>query len=83
MPKPARRPVGRPPSGTSGERVSEFPRITVRLPRATKDRLNALATFRRAPAWLLIDEALTAFFAGLPDAERRAVTGFVAKMPSE
>lgn len=81
MPKSARRPVGRPPSGAAGERVSDFPRITVRLPRGTKDRLLALAAFRRAPAWKLMDDALTAYFRSLPDAERRVVAAFADRMP--
>ena len=78
--RPRRRAPGRPPSGRAGERVSEYPPLTVRIPRATKDTLLALSALRRTPAWRLVDEAVLAYVEQLPDAERRLLLQFVATM---
>ena len=76
-----RRPgAGRPPEGAAGEPVSGYPRVTVRLPPATKDTLSALSALRRVPVWKLIDLAVRAYVKTLPAAERRVVAQFTAKM---
>jgi hypothetical protein len=76
------RPVrpGRPPSGPGGKRVSEYPKLTVRLPPATKDALRSLSALRRVPVWELIDTAVHAYIATLPADERRVLAQFAAKM---
>jgi hypothetical protein len=80
--RPRQRVLGRPPSGPAGERVSDYPPLTVRIPRATKDTLLALSALRRTPAWRLVDQAVLAYVEQLPDAERRLLSQFVAKMRS-
>lgn len=77
---PPRRSTGRPPSGPHGERVSQYPPLTVRIPRATKDKLLALAALRKTTAWRLVDEAVSAYVERLPDGERRLLSQFAAKM---
>ena len=72
--------AGRPPSGPAGERVSEYPTLTVRLPRATKDALTSLSALRRVPVWKLLDLAVRAYVDGLPADERKLVGQFAAKM---
>lgn len=62
---------GRPPTGPTGERVSDYPRLTVRIPRDTKDQLEQLSVWRRVPVWKLVDMAVLALIDGLPDDERR------------
>jgi predicted DNA-binding protein len=65
------RPVGRPRSGADGERVSDYPQVTVRLPRDTRAALNALSGMTGRPIWRLIADAVDAYVEGLPDDERR------------
>jgi hypothetical protein len=62
---------GRPPTGPTGERVSDYPRLTVRIPGTTKDQLEQLSVWRRVPVWKLVDLAVLAFIERLPDDERR------------
>lgn len=81
---PARRSRGgRPPSGPAGERVSEYPTLTVRLPQATKDALTSLSALRRLPVWKMLDTAVCAYLETLPADERRVVAQFTAKMDRE
>ena len=84
MPKKAsaaRRPrIGRPPSGPAGERVSEYPTLTVRLPQTTKDALMNLSALRRMPMWQMLDLTIRAYLKTLPAADRRALAQFTAKM---
>jgi hypothetical protein len=78
--KPAKHAGGRPRTGPSGERVSDYPALTVRIPLATKQKLASLSALRRIPLWRLVDEAITAYFEGLPDEERRLLTQFAGRM---
>lgn len=80
MAKRTRRSVGRPPSGPRGERVSEYPALTVRIPRATKDTLLALAALRKTTAWQLVNDALGAYVEQLPPSDRRVLAQFTAQM---
>lgn len=82
MAKSARKP-GRPPSGPAGERVSEYPSLTVRIPRATHRQLHSLSTLKHVPVWRLVDAAVSAYVSELPPDERRLVTQFAAKMDRE
>ena len=70
--------AGRPPSGAAGESVSEYPQLTIRIPKATKDQLHSLSTLRRVPIWRLIDKAVLAMIEQLPESERRLVRQFSA-----
>ena len=79
-PRTRRAGAGRPPEGAAGEPVSGYPRVTVRLPPATKDTLAALSALRRVPVWKLLDTAVRAYLETLPADERRVVAQFTAKM---
>jgi hypothetical protein len=68
-----RRGVGQPAKGARGERVSDYPILLVRIPRATKRQLEALSVARRLPQWAIVDEAIRAYVAGLPEDERQRV----------
>lgn len=70
MSKPRRRGPGRPPSGPAGERVSQFPQLTIRLPAATKARLSTLSLLTGTPVWRIIDRAVDAYVRHLPEPER-------------
>jgi hypothetical protein len=80
--KKPRRGVGRPPAGDEGERVSEYPALTVRLPVHTKNALLAVARLRGTPAWRLVDQAILGLVASLPADERRDVERFAKRMTS-
>jgi hypothetical protein len=75
--------TGRPPSGPAGELVSKYPPLTVRIPPATKHKLEALSAFRRVPMWELVDAALLAYFSALPDGDRRLLAQFSARRAVE
>ena len=61
---------GRPPSGPGGERVSDYPQLTIRLPAATKAKLNTLSLLTGNPIWRLIDRAVEIYVQNLPEPER-------------
>lgn len=71
---------GRPPSGPEGERVSEYPKLTVRIPPDTKRKLLALSAMRGEQAWKLVDEAVRAYIDGLPADERRLLSQIAARV---
>ena len=66
--------IGRPPVGARGEKVSDYPQVMIRLPRETKDVLDALSGLTGTPVWRLIDEAVRTYVKQLSDAERRLLT---------
>lgn len=52
---------GRPPAGIRpGERVSDYPQLSTRIPVETYDRLQALATLHGIPQWRVLSDALDA-----------------------
>ena len=79
----AKRGAGRPPTGSHGERVSDYPRLTVRIPRGTKNRLELLSTLRGVPVWKLLDTAVLAYIEQLPEDERRDVARLSKRMASD
>ena len=72
-PAPKRTIPGRPPTGPDGSRVSDYPRLTVRIPRTTKNQLELMSTLQRVPVWKLIDRAVLAYIEQLPEAQRRRI----------
>ena len=67
--------MGRPASGLRGEKVSDYPQVMLRLPRPTKDALDALSGATGTPIWRLIDAAVSAYIKNLPDSQRRLLAG--------
>jgi len=55
----SKRKSGRPPAGLRpGERVSDYPQLSTRIPSDTYERLQALASIHRIPQWRIISDAL-------------------------
>lgn len=53
---------GRNPTGLEpGERVSDYPRLTVRVPQETLDRLRALSEREGVPQWRILHAAIQAY----------------------
>jgi hypothetical protein len=54
--------AGRKPTGLRpGELLSQYPRLTVRVPADTVARLRALAEARGLPQWRILHEAIQAY----------------------
>lgn len=57
----AKQRMGRPAAGPDGEKVSEYPTLTISMRAETKARLKALSTITHEPAWRLLEEALEVY----------------------
>jgi len=67
--------MGRPPLGSDGEKVSEYPQVMIRLPRETKATLDALSGLTGTPIWRLIDQAVAAYVNQMPSSQRKLLSG--------
>ena len=79
MPSP-RRKRGRPAAGPRGEKVSEYPQLTVRLPLETRARLNTLSLLLAQPIWKVIDQAVAVYVQHLPAEDRRILGPLVDRL---
>jgi hypothetical protein len=71
--KPRRR-IGRPPAGArAGEKVKDYPQLSIRLPGEVKAKLHALSLVTSRPQWRIITDAIDCYLKARPDAERRMV----------
>src|SRR6476661_11236240 len=78
---PPRRRAGRPPAGArEGEKVKDYPQLSVRMPAEMKARLNALSAVTGLAQWRLIVEAIDCFFHDLPDNDRELVDGLSQRL---
>jgi len=59
--RPGRRGRGRPAAGLKGQRTSEYPQLSVRLPPDTRAALCALAAAQGRPMWRVLMDALSAW----------------------
>lgn len=76
-----RRRIGRPPAGArDGEKVKDYPQLSVRVPNEFKARLNALSAVTGLPQWRLITEAIDCFFNGLSDRDQELVDGLSERL---
>jgi len=50
--------------------VSAYPQLTIRLPAETKARLSTLSLLTGTPIWRIIDRAIDAYVAQLPEPDR-------------
>jgi predicted DNA-binding protein len=71
--KPRRR-IGRPPAGArAGERVKDYPQLSIRLPADVKAKLQALSLIAGRPQWRIITEAIDCYLSERPEPERKMV----------
>jgi hypothetical protein len=79
--KNVRRKPGHPPTGIRpGEKVSDYKRLTVRLPDDVRAELDAAAGALKCPQWRVLIDAIRAYVGSGPtlsDAERRVVRAVV------
>jgi hypothetical protein len=71
---------GRPAAGPRGEKVSEYPQLTVRLPIETRARLNTLSLLLAQPIWRVIDAAVTVYVEHLPAEDRKILGPLVDRL---
>jgi hypothetical protein len=66
--------IGRPPAGARhGEKVKDYPQLSIRLPVDVKATLQALSVIESRPQWRVITDAIDCYARGRSDAERRLV----------
>lgn len=71
--KPHRR-IGRPPAGArEGEKVKDYPQLSIRLPTEIRAKLQALSVVSARPQWRLVTEAIECYLRERPEAEQRMV----------
>jgi hypothetical protein len=68
-----RKKAGRPPSGDTGERIADYPRVTLRLPPATLAKLRAWAKVTSRPVWRLIADSVETAVGALEGADAEDV----------
>jgi predicted DNA-binding protein len=72
---PKRRRIGRPPAGArDGEKVKDYPQLSIRLPAEVKAQLHALSVIESRPQWRVISDAIDCYARGRSDAERRLIS---------
>ena len=65
---------GRPPNGVRvGERLRDYPTVTLRVPPRTRRMLRVLCARKQLPAWLMFRMLVLCFVRHLPVKERRWV----------
>jgi hypothetical protein len=81
-PKPRRR-VGRPPAGArAGEKVKDYPQLSIRLPADVKAKLHALSLIESRPQWRVITDAIECYAKGRSEAERRLIVELAGRSRS-
>jgi predicted DNA-binding protein len=75
--------IGRPPAGArAGEKVKDYPQLSIRLPGDVKAKLQALSVITGRPQWRLITDSIECFLKDRPDAEQRMVQELVGRSRS-
>jgi hypothetical protein len=66
--------VGRPPAGArAGEKVKDYPQLSVRVPPDVKRTIEVLVQVTARPQWRVIAGAVAGYVRDLPPADRRVV----------
>jgi hypothetical protein len=70
-----RRRIGRPPAGArAGEKVKDYPQLSIRLPADVKAKLQALSRIESRPQWRVITDAINCYALQRPESERQLVS---------
>jgi len=76
----SRRPIGRPPAGVrAGNRVKNYPPLSIRLPSDVKPTLQAISIIASRPQGRIITDAIECYLRERSDAERRMVDELVGR----
>ena len=72
--KASKRRIGRPPAGAkAGEKVKDYPQLSIRLPTDVKAKLQALSLIAARPQWRIITDAIDCYLRERSEPERRMV----------
>ena len=72
--------IGRPPAGArAGEKVKDYPQLSIRLPDDIKAKLQALSLVSSRPQWRIITEAIECYLHERSEAEQRMVNDLVGR----
>jgi hypothetical protein len=75
--------IGRPPAGArAGEKVKDYPQLSIRLPGEVKAKLHALSVITGRPQWRLITDSIECFLNDQTEAEQRMVRQLVGRSRS-
>ena len=75
-----RRRIGRPPAGArAGERVKDYPQLSIRLPDDVKAKLQAISLIASRPQWRIVTDAIECYLRERTDAERRMIDELVGR----
>jgi hypothetical protein len=75
-----RRKVGRPTAGAkAGEKVKDYPQLSVRVPPEIKTQVAALSEVRGVSQWHVIIDAIECYFRDLSSGEQQAVRTLVRR----
>lgn len=78
-----RRRAGRPPAGARhGEKVRDYPQLSIRVPNEFKCRLNAMSAVTGQAQWRVVVGAINCFFDGLSETDRELVDGLSQRLMS-
>jgi len=66
--------IGRPPAGArAGEKVKDYPQLSIRLPAEVKAKLQAMSLVSSRPQWRLITDAIDCYLKTRPHAEQKRI----------
>jgi predicted DNA-binding protein len=66
--------IGRPPAGArAGEKVKDYPQLSIRLPSEVKAKLRALSLIGGRPQWRVITDAIDCYLNERSESERKMV----------
>ena len=76
-----KRRAGRPPAGArEGEKVKDYPQLSIRVPVELKARLNALSAVTGRSQWRVVVEAIECLRDGLSPNDRARVDGLSERL---
>ena len=81
---PKQRPrIGRPPAGArAGEKVKDYPQLSIRLPGDVKAKLHALSLIDSRPQWRIVTDAIECYLRERSEGEQRMVDALVGRSRS-
>lgn len=72
--------IGRPPAGArAGEKVKDYPQLSIRLPGDVKAKLHALSVVGSRPQWRIVSDAIECYLGQRTDHERQMVNDLVGR----
>jgi hypothetical protein len=81
--RPKRHRIGRPPAGArDGEKVTDYPQLSIRLPVEVRATLQALSVIESRPQWRVISDAIDCYAKSRSESERRLIAQLAGRSRS-